>query len=121
VDEVKAFVEGALKLTISVEKSRLAALEDGVEFLGYGVRSRREDKRLKCVVGRAEDRVVHAVKRTIAHQYICPFRPSASGPLRRNEAMEPMTLARTTFGRDSRSWHSRTPRSSRSWFCRKYF
>lgn len=63
--EVKGFVEGPLKLTISAEKSRLTALEDGLEFLGYGVTSRREDKQLKCVVGRAEDRVVHAVKRTI--------------------------------------------------------
>jgi group II intron reverse transcriptase/maturase len=65
MEEVKTFVEGTLKLTISTEKSRLAALEDGVEFLGYGVTSRRMDKRMKCVVGRAEDRVVHAVKRTI--------------------------------------------------------
>jgi len=65
MEEVRAFVEGTLNLVISVEKSRLAALEDGVEFLGYGVRSRREDKRLKCVVGKAGDRVIHAVKRTI--------------------------------------------------------
>lgn len=65
MEEVKGFVEGALKLTIAVEKSRLAALEDGVEFLGYGVRSRRMDKQVKCIVGKAEDRTVHAVKRTI--------------------------------------------------------
>lgn len=62
---VKAFVEGPLGLTISAEKSRLAALEDGVEFLGYGVSARRTDKQMKCVVGMAKDRVVHATKRTV--------------------------------------------------------
>lgn len=62
---VKGFVEGPLKLSISEEKSRLTALEGGVEFLGYGIIARRDDKRLKCVVGTAADRVVHATKRTI--------------------------------------------------------
>ncbi len=65
MEEVKAFVEGPLKLTVSVEKSRLAALEDGVEFLGYGVSARRADKQVKCVVGAAAGREVQATKRTI--------------------------------------------------------
>jgi group II intron reverse transcriptase/maturase len=65
MEKVTGFVEGTLKLTISAEKSRLASLEDGIEFLGYGVRSRRMDKQLKCVVGKAEDHTVHAIKRTI--------------------------------------------------------
>lgn len=65
MEEVRGFVEGTLKLTISLEKSRLAALEDGVEFLGYGVSARREGKRLKCIVGEAAGRTVHATKRTI--------------------------------------------------------
>lgn len=65
MDTVKTFVEGTLNLTISLEKSRLAALEDGVEFLGYGVSTRRMAKQQKCIVGKAEDRVVYATKRTI--------------------------------------------------------
>ena len=63
--EVKGFVENTLKLTISEEKSQLSALEDGVEFLGYDVTARREGKRVKRVVGTAEERTVHATKRTI--------------------------------------------------------
>lgn len=65
MNEVKGFVENTLKLAISEEKSRLSALEDGMEFLGYGITARRESKRLKCVVGMAEGREVHATKRTI--------------------------------------------------------
>lgn len=63
--EIRGFVENTLKLTISEEKSRLSALEDGVEFLGYGVMARREGKRTKCVVGTAEGHTVHATRRTI--------------------------------------------------------
>lgn len=65
MEEVKGFVEGPLKLTVSVEKSRLAALDKGAGFLGYGVSTRREEKRVKCVVGTAEGRTVHATRRTI--------------------------------------------------------
>ena len=63
--EVRTFVEENLKLTISEEKSRMGALEEGTTFLGYGVRTRRTAKRMKCVVGEAEGRTVHATKQTI--------------------------------------------------------
>lgn len=64
--EVKAFVESDLLLTISEEKSSLGSLEDGCTFLGYGVRTRRMDKRMKCVVALKSDGTkVHGTKRTI--------------------------------------------------------
>ncbi|EKU83823.1 hypothetical protein HMPREF9710_01002 [Massilia timonae CCUG 45783] len=62
---VASFIEGELKLEVSTEKSRLGAFEDGCKFLGYGVKMRREAKRMKTVVGRRSGRAIHAVKRTI--------------------------------------------------------
>lgn len=62
--EVQAFVEGPLKLTISTEKSRMGALSEGAIFLGYGVKSRRTSKRMKCRM-ETQGRAVYAVKRTV--------------------------------------------------------
>lgn len=74
MEEVKAFVEGDLKLTISEEKTKLGSFEDGTTFLGYGVKTRRMDKRLKCVVAeKADGTKVHATKKTVTshiHLYV---------------------------------------------------
>lgn len=63
--QVRAFIEDELKLAVSTEKSRLGAFEDGCRFLGYGIKMRREAKRMRTVVGRRDGRAIHAVKRTI--------------------------------------------------------
>lgn len=66
MEEVKSFVEGKLLLTISEEKSSMGSLEDGCTFLGYGVRTRRADKRMKCVVAvKGDGTKVHGIKRTV--------------------------------------------------------
>lgn len=64
--EVTAFVEGELKLEVSKEKSRLGAMEEGCTYLGHGVCTRSESKRIRTVVGIADqDRKVVANKRSI--------------------------------------------------------
>jgi len=63
--EVTGFVEGTLNLTISREKSRLGAFDEGAEFLGYGVTARIMPKQMKCKVGTAAGRDVYATKRTV--------------------------------------------------------
>lgn len=65
MQEVRDFVEGPLKLSISTEKSRLGAFDEGAEFLGYGVRTRRTPKQMKCKVGTAAERDVFATRRTV--------------------------------------------------------
>lgn len=66
MDEVREFVEGHLKLTISEEKTTMGSLEKGCAFLGYGIRTRRKAKRVKCVVSvKADGTKVHGTKRTI--------------------------------------------------------
>ncbi|AEQ52843.1 retron-type reverse transcriptase [Pelagibacterium halotolerans B2] len=70
--EVRSFVEGPLKLTISAEKSRMGAMSKGTVFLGYGVQTRRLDKRMKCRL-EAWGKAVFAVKRTVTdhiHLYV---------------------------------------------------
>lgn len=70
--EVRSFVEGPLKLTISAEKSRMGAMNKGTVFLGYGVQTRRLDKRMKCRL-EAAGKTVFAVKRTVTdhiHLYV---------------------------------------------------
>nr|WP_295077068.1 reverse transcriptase domain-containing protein [uncultured Roseateles sp.] len=70
MSEVSAFVEGELKLEISAEKSRLGALEDGCNFLGYELSHQKGgERRVKAVVHVSdEDRKVHATKRVINGQ-----------------------------------------------------
>lgn len=70
--EVRSFVEGPLKLTISEEKSRIGAMNKGTVFLGYGVQTRRTNKRMKCRL-EAWGKPVYAVKRTVTdhiHLYV---------------------------------------------------
>lgn len=65
--EVTAFIETELKLEVSTEKSRVRYFEQGIVFLGYGIRTRREDKRMKKVVGKRLDGTkVHAMVKTIS-------------------------------------------------------
>nr|WP_246550654.1 reverse transcriptase domain-containing protein [Photorhabdus caribbeanensis] len=64
--EVTEFVESELKLEVSKEKSSIVDPKQGFVFLGYEVKCRRENKRVKCVVGHNSDgSKTHAVKRTI--------------------------------------------------------
>ena len=72
MEEVRTFVEGPLKLTVSKEKSRMGALDKGALFLGYGIKSRRTSKRMKCRM-ESHGRTVYAVKRTVTghiHLYV---------------------------------------------------
>lgn len=64
--EVTEFVESELRLEVSKEKSSIVDPKQGFVFLGYEVKCRRENKRVKCVVGHNSDgSKTHAVKRTI--------------------------------------------------------
>ncbi len=70
--EVRSFVEGPLKLTMSAEKSRMGAMSRGTVFLGYGVQTRRLNKRMKCR-SKAWGKTVFAVRRTVTdhiHLYV---------------------------------------------------
>lgn len=63
---VTDFVETELKLEVSKEKSSVIDPKQGFVFLGYEIKCRREDKRVKCVVGHNSDgSKTHAVKRTV--------------------------------------------------------
>ncbi|MEI8657536.1 reverse transcriptase domain-containing protein [Vibrio sp. Hal054] len=64
--EVTEFVELELKLEVSKEKSSIVDPKRGFVFLGYEVKTRREGKRKKCVVGHnSNGSKTHAAKRTI--------------------------------------------------------
>lgn len=64
--EVVDFVETELHLEISKEKSGIIDPKKGFTFLGYEIKTRRESKQVKCVVGlNADGSKTHAVKRTI--------------------------------------------------------
>ncbi len=64
--EVMNFVETKLRLEISKEKSGIVDPKKGFIFLGYEIKTRRENKQVKCVVGLNSDgSKTHAVKRTI--------------------------------------------------------
>ncbi|GJA21165.1 MULTISPECIES: reverse transcriptase domain-containing protein [Aeromonas] len=64
--EVTHFVETELKLEISKEKSSIVDPKKGFTFLGYSVTCRRENKKVKCVVGhKADGSKVYGTKRTI--------------------------------------------------------
>jgi group II intron reverse transcriptase/maturase len=66
MDDIAEFVESGLKLEVSKEKSSVVDPKQGLVFLGYEVKCRRENKRVKCVVGHNSDgSKTHAVKRTI--------------------------------------------------------
>ncbi|RRN98407.1 reverse transcriptase domain-containing protein [Pectobacterium aquaticum] len=66
MDDITEFVESELKLEVSKEKSSVVDPKQGFVFLGYEVICRREDKRVKCVVGhRSDGGKTYGVKRTI--------------------------------------------------------
>ncbi|NBM78521.1 RNA-dependent DNA polymerase [Proteus sp. G2659] len=66
MSDITEFVESELKLEVSKEKSSVVDPKQGFIFLGYEILCRRENKRVKCVVGHNSDgSKTHAVKRTI--------------------------------------------------------